>query len=97
MVKADIGRSIEIQLGLPHEEATAQVEQILALIKDHLGEDDFVLISGYGQWKVRSKPARIGHNPKTKEQHEISARRVVTFYPSNVWRDEISKNGFGME
>ncbi len=97
MVKADIVRSIEVQLGISHEEATAQVEQILALIKDHLGEDDPVLISGFGQWKARDKPSRIGRNPKTKEAYGISARRVVTFYPSNVWRDEISKNGFGME
>ena len=84
MVKVDIVRSIEVQLGLSHEEATAQVEQILEILKDHLGEDDFVLISGFGQWKVRSKPARIGRNPKTKDEYEISARRVVAFYPSKV-------------
>ena len=97
MVKADIVRSIEVQLGISHEEATAQVEQILAILKDHLGEDDSVLISGFGQWKVRDKPSRIGRNPKTKEEHEITARRVVAFYPSDVWREEISKNGFGPE
>ena len=92
MVKADIIRSIEVQLGLSHEEANTQVEQILSLIKNHLTEGDPVLINGFGQWKVRNKPARIGRNPKTLEEFEVSARRVVTFYPSNVWRDEISNN-----
>ena len=92
MVKADIIRSIEVRLGLSHEEATVQVEQILSLIKNHLTEDDPVLISGFGQWKVRNKPSRIGRNPKTLEEHEISPRRAVTFYPSNVWREEISNN-----
>ena len=90
MVKADIIRSIELQMGLSHEEASLQVEQILTLIKENLQETDSVLISGFGQWKVRSKKSRIGRNPKTREEYEISPRRVVTFYPSNVWRDEIS-------
>ena len=97
MVKADIIRSIEVQLGLSHQEATGQVEQILTIIRDHLTEGDSVLISGFGQWKVRKKPARIGRNPKTKEEYRIPARRVVTFYPSNVWREEISKNSPGLK
>ena len=92
MVKADIIRSIELQLGLSLQEATAQVEQILTIIKDHLTEGVPVMISGFGQWKVRNKPARIGRNPKTEEAYRISAHRVVTVYPSNVWREEISNN-----
>lgn len=92
MVKADIIRSIELKLGLSHEEASLQVEQILSLIKDQLMDSDPVLISGFGQWKVRGKKARVGRNPKTREEYEISPRSVVTFYPSNVWREEISQN-----
>jgi integration host factor subunit alpha len=92
MVKADIVRSIELKLGLSHEDATQQVEQILTLVKDTLRDGEAVLISGFGQWKVRDKKARVGRNPKTKEEYQISPRRVVTFYPSNVWRTEISRN-----
>jgi nucleoid DNA-binding protein len=44
MVKADIIRSIEVQLGLSHEEATLQVEQILTILKDQLAEDDPVMV-----------------------------------------------------
>lgn len=95
MVKADIIRAIELKLGLSHEEATAQVEGILTLVKDELTEGSNVLISGFGQWKVREKKSRVGRNPKTKEEYEISPRRVVTFYPSNVWREEIAENHFG--
>lgn len=86
-----------MQLGISHEEANLQVEKILGILKNQLGEGESVLLSGFGKWEVRSKPARIGRNPKTKQEYEVSARRVVTFYPSNVWRDEISKNGSGRE
>lgn len=92
MVKADIIRSIELKLGLSHEEASQQVEQIISVIKNTLEEGESVLISGFGQWKIRDKKMRVGRNPKTKEEYEISPRRVVTFYPSNVWRGEIVKN-----
>ena len=92
MVKADIIRSIEVQLGLSHEDATVQVEQILSLIKNDLAAAQPVLISGFGQWKVRNKPSRIGRNPNTLEEFEVTPRRVVTFYSSNVWREEISNN-----
>lgn len=91
MVKADIIRALELKLGLSHKEAAAQVEGILTLIKTSLTDGEPVLISGFGQWKVREKKARIGRNPKTKEEYEISPRRVVTFYPSNVWRQEIAR------
>ena len=95
MIKADIIQSMEFQLGISHEEASQYVEQILTIIKNHLAEGDPVLVSGFGQWKVQDKPVRIGRNPKTKEEHLISARRVVTFYPSGVWREELSRNGSG--
>ncbi|MCH8888082.1 MAG: HU family DNA-binding protein [SAR324 cluster bacterium] len=55
MVKADIIRSIELKLGLSHEEASQQVEQVIAVIKKTLEDGDSVLISGFGQWKVRDK------------------------------------------
>jgi integration host factor subunit alpha len=92
MVKADIIRSIEVQLGLSHEEASLQVEQILTILKNDLAAAQPVVISSFGQWKVRDKKARVGRNPKTLEKYEVTPRRVVTFYSSNVWREEISNN-----
>ena len=92
VVKADIIRSIELQLGLSHHQATLQVEQIITVIKDHLEGGDSVLISGFGKWEVREKKSRIGRSPKTLEEFEVSERRVVTFTPSHVWRKQISNN-----
>jgi integration host factor subunit alpha len=79
-------------MGISREEASTQVEQILPILKNHLTEGDPVMISGFGQWGVRNKPARIERNPKTLEEFEVSARRVVTFHSSKVWREEISNN-----
>ncbi len=68
----------------------------MSINKDNLADGEPVLISGFGQWKVREKKSRVGRNPKTLEEFEVSARRVVTFYSSSVWREEIS-NKSGMK
>ncbi|WP_092402414.1 MULTISPECIES: integration host factor subunit alpha [Candidatus Ichthyocystis] len=50
----------------------------LSLVK---GEE--VRLFGFGNFQLRDKQQRPGRNPKTGEEVPISARRVVTFHPSN--------------
>lgn len=45
--------------------------------------------SGFGNFLLRSKNARIGRNPKTKEEYEISARKVLTFKTSKKLKADI--------
>ena len=41
----------------------------------------------------RSKNSRIGRNPKTKEEKEISKRDVVLFKPSKEFKDLLNNSG----
>jgi integration host factor subunit alpha len=66
------------------------VESILKIIKEALASGDRVMISGFGDFKVAHKKARMGRNPKTKTEHEISERKVVTFGPSKIFRKEMN-------
>lgn len=43
-----------------------------------------IKISGFGNFIVRAKPGRTGRNPQTGKPISISARRVLTFKPSQV-------------
>jgi integration host factor subunit alpha len=43
-----------------------------------------IKISGFGNFVVRAKPQRTGRNPQTGDPIPISARRVLTFKPSQV-------------
>jgi len=49
-----------------------------------------ISISGFGRWSVRQKAPRTGRNPKTGEEAMITARRVVSFKPSKILRDELN-------
>ena len=77
------------------QEAKKFVEVILESIKSKLEEGEEVKISGFGKWTVREKRSRPGRNPHTGEKIEITARRVVTFHPSEKLRDAV--NGSSLE
>lgn len=58
----------------------------LALVK---GEK--VQLSGFGTFETKTRQARIGRNPHTKEAVEIPATRVPAFKASKALKDNIAK------
>jgi integration host factor subunit alpha len=49
-----------------------------------------IKISGFGNFVVRAKPQRTGRNPQTGDPIPISARRVLTFKPSQVLKSVLN-------
>jgi integration host factor subunit alpha len=84
MTKADIVEKVYQKIGFSKKEASELVEMVFNQLKDVLCDGDKVKISGFGNFVVREKNERIGRNPQTGEQIKISARRVLTFRPSQV-------------
>ena len=89
-IKEDIIRDVMTQVTHDRSAAKKLVESLLKLIKDSFATGDGVMISGFGEFKVKHKRARIGRNPKTRVEYEISARKVVTFHASKVFRNEMT-------
>jgi integration host factor subunit alpha len=81
---------IREKVGYPVKEAKEILEMILEEVKLRLEEGKEVKISGFGKWTVKEKKSRPGRNPHTGEKIEISARRVVTFQPSDKLRDAVN-------
>ncbi len=87
MTKADIVEGVYERLGgFSKKEAAAIVETILDVMKDALVSGEKVKISSFGSFSVRAKNERLGRNPKTGKPLEITARKVLTFKPSQVLR-----------
>jgi integration host factor subunit alpha len=53
-----------------------------------------VKLSGFGSFTLRDKTSRPGRNPKTGEEVDISARRVVTFRSSQKLKENVVQNSF---
>jgi integration host factor subunit alpha len=84
MTKADIVEKVYQKIGFSKKEASELVELVFDTLKDVFYKGDKVKISGFGNFVVRGKSERVGRNPQTNEQIKISARRVLTFRPSQV-------------
>ena len=50
-----------------------------------------VVLPGFGTFKIKSMPARKGHNPRTGESIEIKAHRKVTFTPSKALKETLNE------
>ncbi len=76
-------------------DASKFIEDFFSIISTSLEKGDEVKVPGFGNFMLRIKKARVGRNPKTGEEFPISARRVVSFRPSNILklaiRDQQSK------
>ncbi|MGC4096701.1 MAG: integration host factor subunit alpha [Nitrospira sp.] len=90
MTRAEIATRIHQQTGISIEEAAEVLDQILEFIKTTLQSGESIKIDSFGKFTVRNKRARTGRNPKTGEAITISARRVVTFQPSLLFKKEIN-------
>ena len=58
-------------------------------ISEALEKNNNVKISGFGNFELKDKKSRPGRNPKTGEEVDISARRVVTFKPGQKLRARV--------
>ncbi len=91
MTKVDIVSSVYEKVGFPKKEAMRVVETIFDILKEALERGEKVKISGFGNFMVRSKRARRGRNPQTGDDIEISSRKILTFKPSQVLKNELNR------
>jgi integration host factor subunit alpha len=92
VTKADIVESVYEKVGFSKKEAAEIVEMVFDTIKETLERGEKIKISGFGNFIVRDKKARVGRNPQTGREIEISARRVLTFRPSQVLKNALNNN-----
>jgi len=91
VTRAYLMNKIYRKFGYSRAEAADIVDSVVENVITALESDKEVKISSFGTFKVRQKKQRIGRNPKTKQEVPITARKVVSFYPSNILKKLINK------
>ncbi len=92
MTKAEIIESVYSKIGFSKKESSDIVELVFDMMKETLEKGEKIKISGFGNFLVRDKKPRIGRNPQTGEAIEITARRVLTFRPSQVLKSSLNQD-----
>ena len=90
MTKAELIEAVYSKVGISKKESADLVEMIFDTMKDTLSKGEKIKISGFGNFVVREKRSRMGRNPQTGESMEISARKVLTFRPSQVLKHDLN-------
>ena len=80
----EIAEAMKNEFGFNRKQSLDIVNDIIDIIIDGLQSDKKVKIHNFGTFKMNNKRSRLGRNPKTKEEYNISSRNVVTFKASKV-------------
>ena len=65
--------------GLTKQQAEIAVQTILDSVVEALQSGEKVELRGFGSFHLRERKPRQGRNPKTSEEVQIPAKRVVYF------------------
>ena len=93
LTKKDLINIIYMQIGFSKNISENLIDDFFATITKNLKDEKKLKLSKFGTFSIRSKKSRIGRNPKTKVQKNISSRNVVLFKASKEFKDLVnSKN-----
>jgi integration host factor subunit alpha len=93
LTKLDLTKKlIKAMPTLERNAAVVLVEEFFEEIRSALESGDDVKLAGFGNFELRDKKQRPGRNPRTGEVIPVSARRVVTFHPSQKLQAQIIEN-----
>jgi DNA-binding protein HU-beta len=87
MRKQDLIRAVAKETSQPESRVTPVVNAVFSTIERFLAEQarvkapdrDEVAISGFGSFRVVTRPARVGRNPQSREQIQIGERNSPAF------------------
>ena len=91
LTRMDLSEAVFSEVGLSRNESAQLVETVLQLMSDALVRGEQVKISSFGTFSVREKAARMGRNPKTGTEVPINPRRVLSFRPSQLMKEQVAE------
>ncbi|MBF0381307.1 MAG: integration host factor subunit alpha [Magnetococcales bacterium] len=92
MTKVEIVEIVRSKIGVSTKDAAVLVESLFEMIRVSLEKGEDVKLPGFGNFRIRNKRERIGRNPKTGATMPITARKIVTFKPSQILKDRVNKS-----
>ena len=87
--KSDIAKNIADRSSLPNQKAKQLLDRFIQVVVSGSKKQQ-VKISGFGTFIKKETPSRIGRNPKTGEEFEISKRTKLNLILSNKIKEKIN-------
>ena len=81
ITRENLATQLSEDFGIAYTTAYQKIDLILNLWASSLISSD-INISSLGSFKINQKNSRLGRNPKTKKDHIIKSRKVISFKKS---------------
>ena len=92
LTKKDLVNQVYMQVGFSKQISESLIDDFFLMVITNLIEKKKLKISNFGTFHIRKKNSRIGRNPKTKEEKNITERNVVLFKPSKDFKEFINQS-----
>lgn len=91
MTKSDLVSAIAAKTELSKKDSEKAFNAVIESITEALASGDKVQLVGFGTFEVKSRAARKGINPRTKEEITIEASKLPGFKAGKALKDAVSK------
>ncbi len=91
MNKTELVNAVAEKTGLSKKDSEKAVSAVFESITASLVAGDKVALVGFGAFEVKERPARVGRNPRTKEEISIPASRVASFKVGKALKDAVNE------
>ncbi len=90
MNKSELIDAIAENSSLSKADSGRALDAVISSITGALKDSDQVTIVGFGTFLVRQRAARVGRNPQTGAEIQISAANVPAFKPGKALKDAVN-------
>ena len=91
MNKTELIAAVAEKTGLTKKDAERVINATFETVTASLAKGDKVAVSGFGNFEVKNREARVGRNPRTKETIQIPATRLPAFKAAKALKDAVAK------
>lgn len=91
MNKAELITSVAEKSGLTKKDAEAALKSLIEAVGEALQKGEKVQLVGFGTFETKSRKARVGRNPRTKEEITIPEATIPVFKAGKELKDKVSK------
>ena len=91
MNKSELIAAIADRSGLSRKDSEKALNATFDAITDALEAGEKVQLVGFGVFDVKERAARVGRNPRTKEEITIEASRTPIFKAGKMLKDTVNK------
>ena len=91
MNKTELIAAVAEKTGMTKKDAERVINATVETITQSLVKGDKVAVSGFGNFEVKAREARVGRNPRTKETIQIPATKLPAFKAAKALKDAVAK------